>query len=54
MRFFRNDEGQGMVEYGLILGLISIVAIAALTATGGQISALLGEVSGVLSNASSS
>jgi len=54
MKLFRNEDGQGMVEYGLILGLISIVAIAALTATGGQIKTLLGTVSGVLASASSS
>ena len=52
MKLFRNEDGQGMVEYGLILGLISIVAIAALTATGGQIKNLLGTVSTVLQDAS--
>lgn len=41
------------MEYGLILGLISIVAIAALTAAGGQVNRLLGEVSGALSSVSS-
>ena len=51
MRLFRNEEGQGMVEYGLILGLISIVAIAALTATGTQVNSILGAVSGALTNA---
>jgi Flp pilus assembly pilin Flp len=40
-----------MVEYGLILGLISIVAIAALTATGGQVENILGAVSSALGNA---
>ena len=31
----RNDErGQGMVEYGLILALVSVVAVAALDAIG--------------------
>jgi len=53
MRIFRNEEGQGMVEYGLILGLISIVAIAALTATGGQVTALLETVSGTLATVGS-
>jgi Flp pilus assembly pilin Flp len=28
----RKQEGQAMVEYGLILGLVSVVGIAALTA----------------------
>src|SRR5688572_16499918 len=30
----RREEGQAMVEYALILALISVVAIAALTAIG--------------------
>lgn len=36
-RFVREEEGQGLVEYALILGLIAIVAIAALTTAGGKI-----------------
>lgn len=39
-KFFMNEDGQGMVEYGLILGLIAIVVIAALTATGGSLKSL--------------
>jgi pilus assembly protein Flp/PilA len=27
---FRNDEGQGLVEYALIIALVSVVAIVAL------------------------
>jgi len=35
---FRSDEsGQGMVEYGLILALVSVVAIVALDAIGLQL-----------------
>jgi pilus assembly protein Flp/PilA len=30
----RRQEGQAMVEYGLILGLVSVVAIGALTLVG--------------------
>ena len=36
-RFVREEEGQGLVEYALILGLIAIVAIAALTTAGKKI-----------------
>ena len=32
--FWREDEGQGLVEYALILVLIAIVVIAALTSMG--------------------
>ena len=30
----RNEENQGLVEFGLILGLIAVIAIAALNAKG--------------------
>ena len=36
-RILRNQKGQGMVEYGLILGLVSIVVITALTSIGTSI-----------------
>ncbi len=32
--FFAKEEGQGLVEYALILALIAIVVIAALTTLG--------------------
>jgi pilus assembly protein Flp/PilA len=36
--FFTEDEdGQGMVEYGLIVGLIAIIVIAVFVALGPQI-----------------
>lgn len=34
-----NEKGQGMVEYGLILALVSIVVIIALTGIGTNIEA---------------
>jgi pilus assembly protein Flp/PilA len=30
----KREEGQGIVEYGLILGLVSVVAVGALTTIG--------------------
>ncbi|HOT76548.1 MAG TPA: Flp family type IVb pilin [Candidatus Wallbacteria bacterium] len=48
--FLMNEDGQGMVEYGLILGLIAIVVIAALTATGGSLKSLFGTVGGNVAN----
>jgi pilus assembly protein Flp/PilA len=40
-----SQEGQGLVEYALILVLVSIVAIAALTLIGGNVSRVLNTVS---------
>lgn len=38
MRRKSKERGQGMVEYGLILGLIALAIIAGATATGTSIS----------------
>ncbi|MGN0383444.1 MAG: Flp family type IVb pilin [Eubacterium sp.] len=32
--FFANEQGQGMVEYGLMVGLIALVVILALSVLG--------------------
>jgi pilus assembly protein Flp/PilA len=40
----RDDEGQGLAEYALILALIAIVAIIALIFLGGQVSKILSTV----------
>lgn len=47
--FVRKDEsGQALAEYGLILGLIAVVAIAALTLMGTLIAGKLGAVTAAL------
>jgi pilus assembly protein Flp/PilA len=40
----RDEEGQGLAEYALILALIAIVAIVALVFLGGQVSKILSTV----------
>jgi pilus assembly protein Flp/PilA len=40
----RNEDGQGLAEYALILALIAIVAIIALLFLGGAISQVLSTV----------
>ena len=37
MNFLRDENGQALSEYGLILGLIAVIAIGVLTALGGKI-----------------
>jgi pilus assembly protein Flp/PilA len=39
-RLRRNEEGQAMVEYALILALVSVVSIIALTAIGVNVTAI--------------
>jgi pilus assembly protein Flp/PilA len=40
----RDEEGQGLAEYALILALIAIVAIIALIFLGSQVSGILNTV----------
>ena len=42
----RDEDGQGLAEYALILALIAIVAIIALIFLGGQVSTILSTVGG--------
>ena len=44
IHFHSDEEGQGLAEYALILGLIAIVAIVALIFLGGQVSSILSTV----------
>ncbi|MCQ2553037.1 MAG: Flp family type IVb pilin [Clostridia bacterium] len=40
MNFLRDENGQGMVEYGLILALIAIAAIAVIGGLGQKVAAI--------------
>jgi len=40
----RDEEGQGLAEYALILALIAIIAIVALIFLGNQVSSVLSKV----------
>jgi len=42
--FQKDEEGQGLAEYALILALIAIVAFVALIFLGGQVSGILSTV----------
>jgi pilus assembly protein Flp/PilA len=43
-----DEEGQTMIEYGLIVALISIVAILTLTTVGGNIKDVFSSIAGKL------
>jgi pilus assembly protein Flp/PilA len=40
----RDEEGQGLAEYALILSLIAVIAIAALVFLGTEISSILSSI----------
>jgi pilus assembly protein Flp/PilA len=50
---YKDEEGQALAEYGLILGLIAVVAIAALTLLGTAISGKLDTVNTALGGSGS-
>ena len=47
--FFAKEDGQGLVEYALILVLIAIVVIGILTVLGGKVSAVFSTINSGLS-----
>jgi pilus assembly protein Flp/PilA len=45
---FRREEGQALVEYALILALVSVVAIGSLTLLGGNIDTILNAIATII------
>jgi pilus assembly protein Flp/PilA len=48
MGFVKEENGQGMAEYGLILVLVAVAVIGAFTLLAGGIEGVLGNVSDTL------
>jgi len=46
---FKNQKGQGMVEYGLIIGLVAVVLIGVLTALSGGLGNIFQTITDALS-----
>jgi pilus assembly protein Flp/PilA len=44
----RNDSGQDLLEYALLVALIALVAIGAITTTGQGVSTVFADISGQL------
>jgi pilus assembly protein Flp/PilA len=51
--FARNEEGQDLLEYALLVALIALVAIAAVTAAGTSVSTIFNKISSGLNTAAS-
>ena len=51
--FARNDEGQDLLEYALLVALIALVAIAAVTAAGTSVSTIFQSIADKLKGAAS-
>jgi pilus assembly protein Flp/PilA len=51
MTFLKDENGQGMVEYALIVALIAIVVIVALVFVGGVVKNKMNNVGNTLENA---
>jgi pilus assembly protein Flp/PilA len=47
---FRNEEGQDLLEYALLVALIALIAIGAVGAAGTSVSAIFQDIAGQLAN----
>ncbi|QDS91714.1 Class III signal peptide [Roseimaritima multifibrata] len=52
-KLFKNKKGQGLVEYGILVGGIALVALAATAILGHKTTDLIGTVAGALPGAHS-
>jgi len=48
--FLNREEGQGMVEYAMIIGLVAVGVLALLALLGGQVSSIFESITGALSS----
>ncbi len=49
--FGRNEEGQDLLEYALLVALIALVALAAVAAAGTSVSGIFQAIAGALGGA---
>ncbi len=48
-RFVREEEGQDLIEYGLLIGIITLACIVAIQSIGGKLGAYFEAVDNLLS-----
>jgi pilus assembly protein Flp/PilA len=53
VKLFKSEEGQGMVEYGLIIALVAVVAIVGLILLGPKIRDMFTTIAGQLNPSAS-
>ena len=46
--FVREDAGQDLLEYALLVGLIALVCVVAVTAAGSSVSGIFNAIAGAL------
>ena len=49
-KLIRNEEGQGLVEYAMILGIVAIGVAISLNLLGGEIESIFANISSALQN----
>jgi len=49
--FVRDDSGQDLLEYALLVALIALVAVGAVTAAGESVSTIFDSIAGALGGA---
>jgi pilus assembly protein Flp/PilA len=48
VNFLKNDEGQDLLEYALLVALIAIVAVGAVTAAGNTVNGIFTQIAGAI------
>jgi pilus assembly protein Flp/PilA len=47
-RLAQDESGQDLIEYGLLIGIITLAAVLAVTAIGGKVTAYFGNLNGAM------
>jgi pilus assembly protein Flp/PilA len=48
LTFVRNEDGQDLLEYALLVALIAIVAVGAVTAAGQTVNGIFTQIAGAI------
>ena len=48
VRFIRDDEGQDLIEYGLLAGIITAAVVIAITAISGKVQTLFNNLNAAI------